>query len=187
MMEQRAGSNGPPRWRGATAIAVLLLSGATAGLARAATSGTSDVTLAATATVEIQINDASVTLTPGQSDYESGFVVAEGAAGIAVQVRSNSSTGMVLSLKSVDGTPGIAVDDIAFKTQTVAGGSGSTISSYTTLTGSDQDIWTTDEEQPTFQVVDTDIRVSDLWTYLDIGGVGTTSYTTTLTYTVTVQ
>lgn len=175
------------RFGGAAWIAALSMPAMITGFAHAATSGTSDVTLQAAATVEIQINDASITLSPGQSDYENSYVVAEGAAGIAVQVRTNSSTGMVLSLKSVDGTPGIELADIDFKTQTAAGGSGTTISSYTTLTGSDQDLWTTDEEQPTFQVVDTDIKVSDLWTYLDAGGGGTTAYTTTLTYTVTVQ
>ncbi|MBK8230240.1 MAG: hypothetical protein IPK72_06570 [Candidatus Eisenbacteria bacterium] len=152
-----------------------------------ATSGTSDVILAATATTEIQITDASVTLTPNQANYEAGFVVAEGASGIAVQVRSNSSTGMILSIKSVDGTPGIALADLAFKTQTAAGTGGATISSYTTITGSDQSLWTTTDTQPDWQVVDTDIRVSNLWEYPDDAGGGTTDYTTTLTYTVTVQ
>ncbi len=152
-----------------------------------ATSGTSDVILAASATTEIQINDASVTLSPNQTDYENGYVVAEGAAGIAVQVRSNSSTGMVLSIKSVDGSPGVALADLDFKTQTAAGNGGATISSYTTITGSDQSLWTTTDEQPDWQVVDTDIRVSNLWEYPDAAGGGTTDYTTTLTYTVVVQ
>lgn len=158
-----------------------------ASLARAATSGTSDVILAASATAEIQIDDASVTLSPNQSNYEAGFVVAEGANGIAVRVRSNSSTGMVLSIKSVDGTPGIALADLDFKTQTAAGTGGSTISSYTTITGVDQSLWTTTDTQPDWQTVDTDIRVSNLWEYPDDAGGGTTDYTTTLTYTVAVQ
>lgn len=155
--------------------------------AGAVTTGTSDVTLAANATVEIQINDAGITLSPDQSDYEASEVTAEGAAGIAVQVRTNSSTGMVLALKSVDGTPGIALADLQFKTQTAPGGSGTSIDDYTVITGSDQNLWTSDEEQPDFVVVDTDIKVTNLWEYLDASGGGTTDYTTTLTYTVTVQ
>ncbi len=154
---------------------------------QAATTGTSDVNLEAAATAEIDITDASVTLSPNQANYEAGYVVAEGAAGIATQVRTNSSTGMILSIRSDDLTPGIALADLLFKTQTAAGTGGSTISSYTAITDTDQSIWTTGEEQPTYTTIDTDIRINNLWNYYDAGGGGTTTYTTTLTYTVSVQ
>jgi hypothetical protein len=94
---------------------------------------------------------------------------------------------MILSIRSDDLTPGIALADLLFKTQTAAGTGGSTISSYTAITGTDQSIWTTGEEQPTYTTIDTDIRINNLWNYYDAGGGGTTTYTTTLTYTVSVQ
>jgi hypothetical protein len=94
---------------------------------------------------------------------------------------------MILSLQSDDVTPGIELADLEFKTQTAAGNGGSTISSYTVITGTDQNLWTTGESQPEFTTIDTDIRVNDLWNYLDAGGGGTTTYTTTVTYTATVQ
>lgn len=168
------------------AAALLSLEG-TAAVCLGATTGTSDVILEATATVEIDITDASVTLTPTQTDYENSYVTAEGAAGIAVQVRTNSSTGMILSIRSDDASPGIALADLQFRTQTPAGSGGSTINSYTTISGTDQSLWTSGVEQPSFTTVDTDIRVNNLWNYLDVGGGGTTTYTTTLTYTVSVQ
>lgn len=171
---------------GLFAMAVLLSSTAWEPC-RAATSGTSDVNLEASATAEIDISDASVTLSPGQSDYEAGYIVAEGASGIATRVRTNSSTGMVLSIRSDDGTPGIALADLLFKTQTAPGSGGTSIDDYTAVTGLDQSLWTTTEESPDYTTIDTDIRINNLWEYLDANGGGATTYTTTLTYTVTVQ
>jgi hypothetical protein len=172
---------------GLLAMAVLLSPATSWDVCRAATSGTSDVNLEAAATAEIDITDASVTLSPGQSDYETGYIVAEGASGIATRVRTNSSTGMVLSIRSDDLSPGIALTDLLFKTQTAPGSGGTSISSYTAVTDSDQSLWTTTEEQPAYTTIDTDIRINNLWNYLDANGGGTTTYTTTLTYTVTVQ
>jgi hypothetical protein len=172
---------------GLLTIAVLLSPAGSWDVCRAATSGTSDVNLEASATAEIDISDASITLSPGQSDYEAGYIVAEGASGIATRVRTNSSTGMVLSIRSDDGTPGIALADLLFKTQTAPGSGGTSISDYTAVTGVDQSLWTTTEESPSYTTIDTDIRVNNLWNYLDANGGGTTTYTTTLTYTVTVQ
>ena len=171
---------------GAGAAILCLLLGPV-GLSYAATSGTSDVILEATATAEISVTDASITLTPSQADYEAGFVVAEGAAGIAVDVRTNSSTGMTLSVKCSDGVPEIELADLLFKTATAAGAGGSTISTYTVITAVDQTLWSTGTTQETWATVDTDIRIQDLWTYPDAGGGGTTTYTNTLTYTVAVQ
>jgi hypothetical protein len=165
------------------AVLVLCFSGPV----RAATSGTSDVILQADATAEINIVDASVTLSPGQGDYENTYITAEGASGIDVQIRTNSSTGAILSVKCTDGTPDITLTDLLFKTQTAPGGAGTSISSYTAITGSDQNIWTTTTTAATWSTIQTDVRVNNLWSYSDAGGGGTTSYTNTLTYTVAVQ
>jgi len=177
----------PPAPESVLLLALVAILIGSVGLSEAATSGTSDVTLNANATVEISITDASISLSPNQANYEAGFVVAEGAAGIALDVRTNSSTGMTLAVKCADATPEIELPDLAVKTQTAAGGAGSTISSYTAITSSDQDLWTTTTTQESWQTVDTDVRVSNLWHYPDAGGGGTTPYTNTLTYTVAVQ
>jgi hypothetical protein len=153
----------------------------------AATSGTSDVILQANATVQINIVDASITLSPSQTDYEAGYISAEGAGGIDVQLRTNSSTGAILKLKCADGSPQITLSDLLFKTQTAPGGSGSSQASYTAITGSDQDLWTTTTTSPAYSTIRTDVRVQNLWNYNDPGTAGTTDRTNTLTYTVIVQ
>ena len=153
----------------------------------AATSGTSDVVLEATATAEINIVDASITLTPNQTDYETGYVSAEGANGIDVQIRTNSSTGAVLSVNCSDASPEIALADLLFKTQTAPGGAGSSQSTYTAITAADQDLWSTTTTSASWTTIQTDIRVQNLWNYPDPGGGGVTTYTNTLTYTVAVQ
>lgn len=157
--------------------------------AEAATSGTADVNLEAAATATITIVDASITLSPGQADYEANYIVAEGAAGIAVQVQTNSSTGMVLSVKCSDATPEISLADLLFKTQTAAGGSGTTQAVYTAITAVDQTLWTTTDVQETPFTVDTDIRINNLWTYPDPGddAGAKTTYTDQLTYTIAIQ
>lgn len=166
--------------------AFLLVLGAS-GPCYAATTGTSDVILQAAATAELNIVDASITLSPNQTDYETGYVSAEGASGIDVQVRTNSSTGAILQVKCSDGSPEITLTDLLFKTQTAAGGAGSTISSYTAITASDQDLWSTTTTAATYTTIQTDIRVQNLLNYPDPGGGGVTTYTNTLTYTVVVQ
>lgn len=170
-------------WR-AFLLAGLVLVGTSA---QAVTTGDSDVILNANATVEIEILDASVTLSPDQSDYEAGFVVAEGVAGIAVRVRTNSSSGMTLAIKCSDAVPEIALADLLFKTATAAGVGGSTIGAYTAITAANQTLWSTGESSPEWATVDTDVKVQNLWIYEDAGGGGVTTYTNTLTYTVAVQ
>ncbi len=186
MQMQGSGSGAP----GASRLAVLLASlvvAAWGGPALGATSGVSDVNLAAEATATITITDASITLSPNQANYEAGYVVAEGAAGIAVQVQTNSSTGMVLSVKCADATPEIALTDLMFRTQTSPGGGGTSQAVYTDITAVDQTLWTTDTVQETGLAVDTDIRVENLWAYSDAAGGGKTTYTDQLTFTVAVQ
>jgi hypothetical protein len=153
----------------------------------AATTGTSDVILEADATVEISITDASITLTPGQVDYEANLISAEGAAGIDVDIRTNSSTGAVLNVKCDDAVPDITLTDLLFKTQTAPGGAGTSQNTYTAITAADQSLWTTTTTSSSWTTIQTDIRVQNLWDYSDAQGGGTTSYTNTLTYTVVVQ
>jgi hypothetical protein len=168
----------------AAVLAALVLA---AGPALAATSGTSDVILQANATVQINIVDASITLSPGQGDYETGYVSAEGASGIDVQIRTNSSTGAILKVKCADASPQIALADVLFKTQTLPGGGGSRQATYTAITASDQDLWSTTTTSSTYTTIQTDIRVQNLWDYSDPGTPGTTARTNTLTYTIVVQ
>ena len=172
--------------RGMAILAGLLIL-ATGTVAQAATSGVADVNLEADATATITIGDASITLSPGQSDYEAGFIAAEGAAGIAVDVQTNSSTGMILYVKCLDGVPEIALADMEFRTQTAAGGTGSTQSSYVAVTGVDQMVWTSDQAEPSAVTVDTDIKVNNLWSYSDADGGGATTFTNQLTFSVAVQ
>ncbi len=156
-------------------------------VAGAATSGTSTVTLAASANAMIQILDPAITLTPSVADYGNDFVDAAGASGLRVQVKTNSTTGMVLRVSCADASPQIALADLLFKTATAAGTGGSTISTYTAMGAADQDLWSTTVAQHPWQVVTTDIRVQNLMNYDDAMGGGTTSYTNTLTYTVVAQ
>jgi hypothetical protein len=152
----------------------------------AATSGTSDVILHATATAELSIVDASITLNPSQTDYETGYVSAEGAPGIDVNIRTNSSTGAILRVLCADGSPEITLTDLLFKTQTAPGGAGTSQSTYTAITAADQDLWsTTTATGVSWTTIQTDIRVQNLFNYADTGG--GTDYTNTLTYSVVVQ
>ncbi len=153
----------------------------------AANTGTSAVTLAASANTVLQIIDATMTLTPNATDYTNDFVEVTGASGLRVRVKSNSSTGCVLSVKCTDASPQIALADFLVRTQTAAGAGGSTLSSYAAITASDQALWSTGTAQITFLQVNTDIRVQNLFAYPDAIGPGTTSYTNNLTYTVVAQ
>jgi hypothetical protein len=110
-----------------------------------------------------------------------------GASGIDVRIRTNSSTGAILKVMCADASPEITLTDLLFKTQTAAGGSGTTQSTFTAITASDQDLWTTTTTSPTYTTIQTDIRVQNLWDYPDPGAGGTTAYTNTLTYTIVVQ
>lgn len=169
-------------------LASLLLGGlVVAPMAHAATSGTSDVTLAASAHAKIQIIDATLTLTPTPTDYDNEFVEATGANGLRVQVKTNSSTGMALLVRCDDAVPQIALADLTFKTATAPGGAGGSIAAYTPMTAVDQTLWETTLRQSPWLTVTTDIRVDNLFNYEDGIGGGTTDYTNTLTYSVIAQ
>jgi hypothetical protein len=152
--------------------------------AMAATTGTSNVTLAATAHSMIQIVDASLTLTPTPTDYDNNYVEATGASGLRVNVKTNSSGGMVLRVKCADAAPQITFSDFLVRTQTVAGTGGSTMSGYTAITAADQNLWSTTVAQHPWLTVTTDVRIQNIGNYDDAAGAGTTNYTNTLTYTV---
>ena len=155
--------------------------------AQAATSGTATVTLAATANTMIQILDAAVTLTPTPTDYDNDYVDAAGASGLRVRVRTNSSGGLMLKVKCADAVPQIALSDLLIKTATAPGGAGASVTTYTPVSASDMDLWTSSVAQHAWVTVTTDIRIQNIGAYDDAAGGGTTDYTNTLTYTVIAQ
>ena len=170
------------------ALAVLLSCGVlTATSSFAANSGTSAVTLAASANAVLQVLDVTMTLTPNATDYGNDYVEVTGGSGLRVRLKTNSATGCVLNVKCADASPQIALADFLVKTQTAAGAGGSTISSYTAITASDQALWSTGAAQVTFFDIDTDIRIQNLFAYPDPIGAGTTAYTDNLTYTAVAQ
>lgn len=168
-------------------LGTLLMGALLAPLANAATSGTSNVTLAASAVALLQIDDAAITLTPNATDYGNDYVEATGAAGIDVEVKTNSTGGMALQVRCADATPQIALADLLVRTATAPGTGGSSLAAYTAITAANQNLWTTGAVQHTFLVVSTDVRVQNLINYNDAASAGTTSYTNTLTYTVVAQ
>jgi len=168
-------------------LGTLLMGALLAPLANAATTGTSNVTLAASAVALIQITDAAITLSPTATDYTNDYVEATGAAGIDVDVKTNSTGGMALMVRCADAVPQIALADLLVRTPTAAGAGGSTIAAYTAITAVNQNLWTTGAVQHTWATVTTDVRVQNLINYNDASGGGATNYTNTLTYTVVSQ
>ena len=156
-------------------------------ISQAASSGTSNVILAAQANAVITITDATLTLSPTATDYANDYVEAAGASGLRVRVKSNSSTGAVLKVKCADASPQITLADLLIKTATAPGTGGSTLSSYTAITATDQNLWSTTVSQNLFLTVTTDVKVQNLINYDDASGGGATNYTNTLTYTLVTQ
>ena len=174
--------------RTALAIAAIVTcSVLTASAGFAANTGTSAVTLAASANAVLQVLDATMTLTPNATDYGNDFVEVTGASGLRVRVKTNSTTGCVLSVKCVDASPQILLADFLVRTQTAAGAGGSAMAAYTAITASDQALWSTGAAQSTFLQVNTDIRITNLMAYPDAITPGPTNYTDNLTYTVVAQ
>ena len=167
--------------------AVLVAAGLAAAPAFAATTGTANVTLAASAQAMVQILDPALTLTPTPTDYDNDFVEATGASGLRVRVRTNSSTGMALFVRCADAVPQIALADLLVRTQTAAGTGGTTLAAYNAISASNQQLWSTTVAQHAWATVTTDVRVQNLINYDDAIAAGTTNYTNTLTYTVVAQ
>ena len=132
--------------------------------------------------LSISITDASISLLPNQTDYETGYLDATGAAGISILVTTDNAAGLILYVRCDDATPEISLSDLLVKCPT----SGTLMSSFSVITGSDQALWSTGGPV-TDQGVDTDVRIQGLWGYSDVAGGGTTAYTNTLTYTVVDQ
>jgi len=170
--------------RGLLVLSLILVGGALASTSFAATSGTATVTLAANANAFIDVLDPSITLTPTATDYVNDYVEAAGASGLRVRVKSNSSTGMSLLVRCADASPQIALADLFVRTQTAPGSGGSTLSTYTAVTASNQTLWTTGVAQGPFFTVTTDVKVQNINSYSDASGGGATNYTNTLTYSV---
>jgi hypothetical protein len=168
-------------------VGTLMIGAFLAPLANAATTGTSNVTLAASANAMIQIVDAAITLTPNATDYGNDYVEATGAAGIDVQVKTNSIDGLALMVRCADASPQIALADLLVRTATAPGAGGSSLASYTAITAANQNLWTTSAAQHPWLTVTTDVRVQNLINYNDATTAGTTNYTNTLTYTVVAQ
>ena len=168
-------------------VAVVLVAACVAPSAHAATSGNATVTLAASASTMVQIVDANVTLVPLPTDYDNDYVEAVGASGLRVRVKSNSSTGMILRVRCPDAAPQIALPDLLVKTQTAGGTGGTSQTTYSAITATDQNLWSTGQAQHALLTVTTDLRVQNLFNYDDANGGGTTSYTNTLTYSVVTQ
>ena len=168
-------------------VATLLMGALLAPLANAATSGTSNVTLAASANALIQIVDAAITLSPNATDYANDYVEATGAAGIDVNVKTNSTGGLTLLVRCADASPQIALADLLVRTATAPGTGGSSMASYTAITAANQTLWSTGGVQHAWLDVATDVRVQNLINYNDAAAAGTTNYTNTLTYTVVAQ
>jgi hypothetical protein len=168
-------------------LATVVLLSVLAASSQAATSGTANVTLAATANTMVDILDPTITLTPTTTDYDNDYVTATGASGLRVRVKTNSSTGMILRVRCSDALPAIALADLLVKTATAPGTGGTTMASYTAITSTDQTLWTTGTAQHPWQTVTTDIRINNLINYNDGAGPGVTNYTNTLTYTVVTQ
>ncbi len=164
------------------AVALATLS----NVAYGATTGNATVTLAANANAMIQILDPAVTLTPTPTDYTNDYVEAAGASGLRVQVKTNSSTGLVLKLRCPDAAPQIALADLFIKTATAPGTGGTSLPVYTNISNVDQDLWSTGASQHAWAIVTTDLRIQNLINY-NAAAVGTTNYTNTLTDTVVSQ
>jgi hypothetical protein len=67
---------------------------------------------------------------------------------------------------------------------TPPGTGGSTLITYTPLGATNLNLWSTGVVQGPFVVVQMDVRIRNLFGYVDAGAAGTTSYTNTLTFTV---
>lgn len=172
----------------ALATAMLLACGLLSATASfAASTGTSAVTLAASATAILEVLDATLTLAPNATDYANDYVELTSAAGLRVRLKTNSSTGCVLSVKCTDASPQIALADLRVRAQTAAGAGGTRMSAYTAITAANQLLWSTGALQSAWVTVATDIRIQNLTAYADALGAGTTNYTDNLTYTVVTQ
>ena len=145
-------------------LALLAGSALWASTSHAATTGSASVTLAAQANALVDVLDPTLTLAPTSADYANDYVVSEGVPGLHVRVKTNSTTGLVLKVRCPDATPQIALADFLVRTQTAAGSGGTTLASYTAISGTDQTLWTAGVAQHTWATISTDIKIQNLFT-----------------------
>jgi hypothetical protein len=148
--------------------------------AHAATSGNSTVTLNMGEFAQLQIVTSTLSLTPGQADFEAGYIEKTGSAGITVNVANNDDDGATLSVLGEAGdsrvskiTPG----DIELKS-TTTGGTGT----YFAVTTSNQTIWANSAAKPNLgdaPAVEVDVKVSNLEDYI------ANTYNNQLTFSIT--
>jgi len=132
----------------------------------------------------ISIQTPTLTLNPTAADYGNGYVEATGASGIQVDVKSNSPLGMTLLVRCT-GVAQIALSDLLIRTPTSPGPGGVSMSTYTPISTTDQQLWRSAIHllAGPLRVV-TDVRVQNLINYNDAPGGAATNYSNTLTYTV---
>lgn len=126
----------------------------------------------------------TLNLVPTPTDYENDYVEAVGPAGIILKVKSTSSAGMVLLVRSADASPQIALDDLLVRTLTPPGVGGVSLTSYTPLTPSNLTLWSTGVAQGPFMNVQMDVRIRSLSKYDDGVGGATTPFQNSLIFTV---
>jgi hypothetical protein len=136
------------------------------------------------ATPFIDIVDSAITLAPTPTDYGNDYVEASGLAGMAIKVKNNATTGLVLMVRLAGGAQGIALGDLLVRTMSPPGTGGTSLTAYTPLGLTNLNLWSTSVQQGPFFTVDMDVRIRNLFSYGDAAGATTTSYTNTLVFTV---
>lgn len=124
---------------------------------------------------QLNVATTTVTITPEQSDMETGYVIKENE--VEVQVRTNSSGGATLKVYGSAGNPGIALADLFIKSVAP----GSQVTEWTAVAGDSQGaqtIWSVNQKQSDWVDVFLSLKVQNLWNYAD----GT--YSNTLTFVI---
>lgn len=148
--------------------------------AQAATSATSTTTLTMDNFASVATSGA-ISLTPGQADFEAGFITQTGA--VSLTVVTNDSTGCTVSVQGA-ASPTLSNSDLLIKSAT--SGTAAGFSSYAATPATSTALWSTSSAQPDGTTVSLDVKVQNLRTYAGgAGGAGSTaSYTNTLTFDV---
>ena len=135
-------------------------------------------------TANLVIVDNSVLLAPTAIDYENDYVEAAGTAGLRLNARSSSPTGMAIYVRCGDAGPQIRLADFLVRTRTPPGTRGTSMASYTPVAATNQLLWSTGVQQNANRRVEVDLRIRNLFGYGDGIGAGTTQYSNTLTFTL---
>jgi hypothetical protein len=139
---------------------------------------------AAAASLFLQVDTPSVTLTPTPTDYIRDYVEVTGLSGIQLRIKTNDPVGMTIMVRCSDPAPQIALNDFLVRTLTAPGTGGASLAAYTPIQSTNLFLWSTANSLAPFYLVSTDIRVRNLINYNDSPSGGTTGYTNTLVFTV---